>query len=541
MTPSVILGFLAAAIVLQVIRVLVTSWQHSRKARSLGCAGVPQYPCRDPLGIGNLKQALAADREKLIPDLAEKRVRLMSDLENRYVSTFAIRNLGRNHVFTIDPKNIQAVLAIQFKDFGLGAVRHDSLHPLLGTGIVSSMLCWFWEIAIDDRTQFTADGEEWSRSRSLLRPQFTRDQISQLDLEERHVQKAMQALPVAANGWTAESDIQSIFFRLTIDSATEFLFGESVESQLGALQGLNRAEDKFAQYFDRSQWVCAQRARFEMLAWVVDNKETRYSDKQVHAFVDKFVHNALRAVQSEKKAVVDEEKPASYVFLDALVATTRDPIDLRSQLLNILLAGRDTTASLLSWTVLMLAKHPDVFRKLRETIISNFGTYSAPQNITFASLKSCQYLQYTMNEVLRLYPVVPFNRRSSICDTTLPRGGGPDGLSPVYLRKGQSVLYSTHVMHRRKDIWGPDADDFKPDRWINRKVGWEYLPFNGGPRICIGQQFALTEAGYVLVRLLQRFDQIEDVYPDRKIRYGLTLTSCPADLVTVRMRQAENA
>lgn len=375
----------------------------------------------------------------------------------------------------------------------------------------------------------------------MLRPQFTREQISQLDLEEDHVQKAMKALPVAANGWTASTDIQTIFFRLTIDSATEFLFGESVESQMGALHGLNRPEDEFASFFDHSQWVAAQRARFEKLSWIVDNKKTRHSDKQVHDFVDKFVNNALAAVKTSKKASVDKEKPTGYVFLDALVSMTQDPIEVRSQLLNILLAGRDTTASLLSWTVLMLARHPDVFRKLRETIISEFGTYSAPRNITFATLKSCQYLQYCMNETLRLYPVVPFNRRSAIGDTSLPRGGGRDGLSPIFIRKGQHIMYSTHVMHRRKDLWGPDADEFKPGRWANRKAGWEYIPFNGGPRICIGQHFALTEAGYVLVRLLQRFDQIEDVNPDRQIRCGLALTSSPAEVVTVRLHEATDA
>ncbi|CAG8301096.1 unnamed protein product [Penicillium salamii] len=517
MTASFILGFTAAAIVLQVIRMIVNSWQQSRHAKSLGCGSVPLYPCKDPFGINNLKQSLAADKENLVPELAEKRINVISEQENRYVTTFSIRNLGRTHLFTIDPKNIQALLATQFKDFELGSVRRDSMHPLLGTGI------------------FTADGEEWTRSRGLLRPQFTREQISQLDLEEEHVQKAMQALPVAANGWTATTDIQSIFFRLTIDSATEFLFGESVESQLGALHNRNRPEDSFAAYFDKSQWVCAQRSRFEKLAFLAENKETKHSDKQVHAFVDKVVSNALSAT-SEKKP-----EDSSYVFLEALLQVTRDPIELRSQLLNILLAGRDTTASLLSWTTLMLARNPEVFAKLRETIISTFGTYSNTQNITFAALKSCQYLQYVMNEVLRLYPVVPFNRRNATRDTTIPRGGGPEGLDPVFVRKGQSVIYTTHVMQRRKDLWGPDADQFKPDRWTNRKAGWEYIPFNGGPRICIGQQFALTEAGYVLVRLLQRFDQIEDVYPDQKIRYGLTLTSAPADKVTVRMHQAEDA
>ncbi|KAJ5502300.1 Cytochrome P450 E-class CYP52 [Penicillium fimorum] len=521
MALSFILGFAAAALVLQVIRVAFNSWQHSRNAKRLGCGSLPMYPGKDPFGIDNLRQSLLADKAKLIPELAEKRFKVIGDQEKRIVTTHCFRNLGRTHISTVDPKNVQAILATQFKDFDLGPVRQISMHPLLGTGI------------------FTADGEEWSRSRSLLRPQFTREQISQLELEENHVQKAFQALPVAANGWTVITDIQSIFFRLTIDSATEFLFGESVESQLGALNGLDRPEDSFATYFDKSQWVCAQRLRLEKLSFLVENKETRFSDKQVHSFVDRVVSKALAAPQFEKKASPNEKTP--YIFLEALLEVTRDPIELRSQLLNILLAGRDTTASLLSWTFLMLARHPHVFTKLRKIIISNFGTYSNPQNITFTTMKSCQYLQHVMNEVLRLYPVVPFNRRTATRDTTIPRGGGPDGQDPVYVRKGQTVIYTTHVMHRRKDLWGPDADQFKPERWMECRAGWEYIPFNGGPRICIGQQFALTEAGYVIVRLLQRFDKIEDVYPDQRIRYGFTLTSAPADLVTVRLHQAEDA
>lgn len=102
-------------------------------------------------------------------------------------------------------------------------------------------------------------------------------------------------------------------------------------------------------------------------------------------------------------------------------------------------------------------------------------------------------------------------------------------------------------MHRRKDLWGPDADDFRPERWDGRRHGWEYLPFNGGPRICIGQQFALTEAGYVTVRLLQRFESIEGVgntwEPVEKGGLGwnrlyLALTMSPADGVKLRLKEA---
>jgi len=164
-------------------------------------------------------------------------------------------------------------------------------------------------------------------------------------------------------------------------------------------------------------------------------------------------------------------------------------------MLNILLAGRDTTASLLSWLFHQLLRNPEIFTKLRETIIYTFGTYENPRDISFSTLKGSQYLQHCLNETLRLWTVVPGNGRRSNKDTTLPRGGGPDGESPVFIPKDTEVNYSIHVMHRRKDLWGEDAEEFKPERFVGRRPGWEYLPFNGGPRICIGQQFALT---YVL-------------------------------------------
>ncbi|KAJ5602731.1 hypothetical protein N7537_005687 [Penicillium hordei] len=94
------------------------------------------------------------------------------------------------------------------------------------------------------------------------------------------------------------------------------------------------------------------------------------------------------------------------------------------------------------------------------------------------------------------------------------------------------------MQHRREDVWGKDSGDFKPERWEARRSGWEYLPFNGGPRICIGQQFALTEAGYVLVCMLQRFDGLEDVHADQRIRWDLALVSAPGDTVTVRLLEA---
>lgn len=97
-----------------------------------------------------------------------------------------------------------------------------------------------------------------------------------------------------------------------------------------------------------------------------------------------------------------------------------------------------------------------------------------------------------MNEkkkkALRLLPPVPINFRVSTKDTSLPVGGGNNQKSPVYVKKNTIVTYSVYAMHRRKDIWGDDADVFRPERWEeNAKRGWEFLPFNGGPRICLGR------------------------------------------------------
>lgn len=108
--------------------------------------------------------------------------------------------------------------------------------------------------------------------------------------------------------------------------------------------------------------------------------------------------------------------------------------------------------------------------------------------------------------VLRLYPSVPINSRTANRTTTLPVGGGPDGKSPILIRKGEAVGYCPYVMHRRKDIFGPDANQFRPERWLDdggrlfATVGFGYLPFNAGPRICLGRKLIalLTSLGLTI-------------------------------------------
>jgi cytochrome P450 len=98
------------------------------------------------------------------------------------------------------------------------------------------------------------------------------------------------------------------------------------------------------------------------------------------------------------------------------------------------------------------------------------------------------------------------NNRTATKTTILPTGGGPDGNSPILVRRGEVVVFSQYVNSRVKNIYGADAHEFRPERWETgelKDVGWGYFPFNGGPRACLGQDFALMEVSYTIVRLLQ--------------------------------------
>lgn len=294
-----------------------------------------------------------------------------------------------------------------------------------------------------------------------------------------------------------------------------------------------RAE--FGDAFNLTQRVLAMRSYSQVFYRFVDGIKFRSACRKVHRFAQYYVQKALAAPQEE----IERKATKGYTFLYELVKQTRDPKVLQDQLLNIMVAGRDTTAGLLSFTLFELSRNPEVYERLKQEVLVQFGegTPEDIANISFESLKKCEYLKWVLNEVLRMYPSVPMNFRDATKDTVLPTGGGPDGTAPVFVAKGTTVAYSVYYTHRDTKFYGKDANEFKPERWAeNQKLGWAYLPFNGGPRICLGQQFALTEASYVVVRLIQMFPNLvssyEGEYPPKKM---LHLTLSMYDGVPVKM------
>ena len=279
---------------------------------------------------------------------------------------------GRRWIFTADPDNMRAILATQFEDFGKGERFHEIWRPFLGDSI------------------FVTDGQQWHDSRQLIRPQFVKTRVADLEVFEKHVERLMTKI----GGHGEQVDIGALFYRFTLDSATDYLLGQSVDS-------LKDPQVEFATAFADVQKVQDLLTRSGELGFFLSKDKYWLGLKVINAFVEPFIERALRVNSS------DLEKKTNQTFLDALAATgTRDRNVIRDQVMAVLLAGRDTTAGTLSFTFKELSAQPEIVRKLRREILGRVGPSRPP---TYEDLKSMPYLQHVMNETLRLYPSVPFN------------------------------------------------------------------------------------------------------------------------------------
>ncbi|OSC98999.1 cytochrome P450 monooxygenase pc-2 [Trametes coccinea BRFM310] len=486
------------------LRILYNEWRIRRKAASLGAILPPRWDGKSFGNMDLLNFFLEQFYKGYLGDGAWNR---MEELGNFH----AISILWDITYLTIDANVVKAVLATEFADFEKGEVFRDAMNSVLGTGV------------------FNADGELWKFHRMMTRPYFSRDRISHFELFDRHADIAIRKMKERFRGGHAV-DFQDAISRFTLDSATEFLFGKCVHSLDGTLPyayndpiapQLVREQtvaERFAAAFAEAQHAISLRVR---TGWGWHFSEL-LRDKSaepmqiVDAFLKPILEEAIaknRAAKAQAKHGVPESKEAEdeKTLLDHLVTITDDPVVLHDETLNILIAGRDTTAATLTFAVYLMCLHPHVFKRLRAEVLEKVGSTQMP---TFDDVRNMKYLRAVINETLRLYPAVPFNVRVSNRDTTLPNPD-PNG-PPIFVPKEVGVSYSVFLMHRRKDYWGPDALYFDPDRWLDERLNkyftanpFIFLPFNAGPRICLGQQFAYNEMSFFLIRLLQNFSHME--------------------------------
>ena len=251
---------------------------------------------------------------------------------------------------------------------------------------------------------FTTDGKEWEASRALLRPNFVRNQIADIQTFEHHVSAMISWIPKDGS----IVDLQELFFMLTLDSATEFLFGKST----GVLEGgiANEKGAKFGEAFTYATQRIGLRNRLGKLAEIIPDKKFKDSVALIHEYVQNYVQKAVElhknTLTSEKSG---EGRSSRYVFLEELAKTGYSEKKIQDELLNILLAGRDTTASLLSYLFHYLARRPDIFHKLRAEVMA-----LGKNRPTFEDMKGMKYLQYCKKipqipQILLIFPSFPLH------------------------------------------------------------------------------------------------------------------------------------
>lgn len=373
-----------------------------------GCQPPPQLPNRWPLGIDRLKELWYWNSES---HLLAYLCGLADGYEPRNnLSQFML--FGPRVYHTLDPKNVETLLSTDFEKFGFGA-RRDVFLPLLGDGI------------------FTQEGAAWRHSRELLRKQFARTQYQNLEHFREHVDNLIDCLPTPYG----VVDLQPLFFNLTLDTTTALLLGRSVHSLKGESGSTNRT---FQENFNRAQEGLAKRFRIAPWQSLYNPTKFRNACADVHQFVDDYIS------EWDVRRKTGIQGSSSYGFIDELARASSGAQAVRDQLLNILLAGRDTTACSLSWTFRLLVRHPRAMSRLREEIISVIGEEHYP---TREQIRRMPYLATVVKESLRLYPPVPLNNRTALQTTVLPRGVGQMGVLRFLLdgaRLSHTHRMSTH-------------------------------------------------------------------------------------------------
>lgn len=399
----------------------------------------------------------------LLPRARVDTLGFLLDLTARYGDVVDLGIPLRSVVVVNGPRAIQHVLRDNHKNYTKQTLQYDALATITGRGLL------------------TSDGPLWHRRRRLQQPAFARPRISALD---RIVVPAVDAMlqrwePLARSG--TAFDVDAEMMQLALEIVGHALFGIDLGRDAPAL---TRAVMETLDFI-------VHRARYPFSAprWVPTAENRRFA--RALAALDEAVY----AIITERRRRASDERDVLGLLLTAADPDDGRPLsdgDLRDEILTLLIAGHETVASALTWTWLLLARDPTAYDQLCSEVRGTLGT----RDPTTADLPALAHLRATFAESLRLYPPAWVISRRAI---------DADEIDGHRIPSGALVVISPFTIHRHPALW--DAPErFRPERFVGEssRHRFAYIPFGGGPRICIGNEFALTEAALVLARVTQK-------------------------------------
>lgn len=417
---------------------------------------------------------------------------ILQTLQQRYDRLVHLNIGGRHQYLVMTPEDAKHVLQENHRNYGRSPAFRV-LQIFLGNGLL------------------TSDGDFWRRQRRLAQPAFHRQRLAAL----------AQTMISETTDWITELsrldkskpvNISQAFMDVTMRIVCKTLFSSNV---VGKLDGLSEALETLMHLSNNRMlspfrfpmsWPTPPQRRFRRAAQVVDTfiygviDQRRRSNERYDDLLDMLLY-------AEDEDTGDW--PNSGRMSDK---------QLRDECVTIFAAGHETTAVSMAWTMHLLTQHPDVQARLRDEVNERLGDAATPAPETFRSLT---YAMQVIQESMRLYPPAWIMSRLAHAD---------DQIGPYTIPAGDTALVSPYLLHHDPANW-PDPERFDPERfapgWEKERHSYAYLPFGGGPRLCIGNQFALMEMQILLTMLVRAF--AFQPIPNQRVK--------PQPLITLRPKR----
>ncbi|XP_047984011.1 cytochrome P450 4V2-like isoform X1 [Leguminivora glycinivorella] len=341
----------------------------------------------------------------------------------------------------------------------------------------------------------------WRPRRKVLAPVFSMKNLNEfVKVFDKQSMIMADLLEPMAGG--ADFSVWRYFNTYTFDSVCETTLGIDLNSQ-------KNPEHKFLIAFD---FVSQELAKRMVSPWMYPEfiyqlmpryKQFDYHRKVIHDFVDEIIKIKLQQLSTCPKGDNTDINGTEKTFLDMMIQSSDrqekkySDLELREELMVIVMAGTDTSAVGASFAAVMLSRHPQVQEKLHHELDDVFG--NSDRALTVEDLPNLKYLEAVIKETLRLYPPVPLTAREVTNDVKLPSG--------ITVVNGVSVVLDIWAMHHNPTFWGADTEQFQPERFLEGplKHPLQFQPFSLPMRNCLGYNYAMMSMKTMLANMLRRY------------------------------------
>uniref|UniRef100_A0A0D9VPD3 Cytochrome P450 n=1 Tax=Leersia perrieri TaxID=77586 RepID=A0A0D9VPD3_9ORYZ len=478
--------FFVLQLLLSAVCVLVICYRYHRLKSMKKCSlGLVQWP------IVGVLPAIIANMHRLLDGVTF----LLATSQLNFQCRFWLASF--RFFVTCDPANVRHIFTSNFDNYPKGDVFAD-MFDVLGGGI------------------FNSDGERWRRQRNKAQMLMTTPRFrafvarSSLDKVEKGLLPFLAHVADGKDGEnTTTCDLQDVFTRWSLDATCQLVFGVDpgcLDVGLPEVPFARAMDDVLRTIFLRHTMPVSC---WKAMRWLGIGHEKR--NAAARRTVDSFVASAIakhRSAAAANAADYDDGKSdlmSSFLCDDEVAGSADADVYIRDMAMNLLVAGRDTTSSALSWFFYLLSTNPRVEQKLLQELAPIAARKPQPQHgrlfpgngnggmVTFdaSEVRNLLYLHAALCESMRLYPPVPLEHKAAVAGDVLPSGHE--------VKAGDKVLVFYYSMGRMKRVWGKDCREFRPERWITEDGKLRYVPsnkfvaFNSGPRTCLGKEMALVQ------------------------------------------------